>query len=378
MYEEQRMILRMIEEGKLTAEEGATLLKALSESTKSPDSESEPPEDPWVRLEKMGEDFATKVEAAAERFSRSLEHSVGDKLSKLPKILAKFPFFGAEESHELTTVTKGMVGPGEVIGVRLKNPNGSIKVLGWSETGYELKMVQRLRGGERERLETRLYDVGWEEGAERQDFELTLPSLDGMEITLQLMIPQSRMYELELRAQNGALTLENLKGTSVHLESVNGSARLKSLRAHTIRGEGGNGSCEMNQVEAGLIHYRLGNGSYRASVSGANVDLLTTNGAVNVRIDSVQGVTNYKLRTTNGAIKVSVPPDPDLGLALDLQTAVGRISTDCKALEITRQERQGGGSLLLAHSLDYGGKTDKLDLQASSTSGSIVLSTRDV
>lgn len=376
MQDERRMILRMLEEGKISADEATELLKALGTSQKAPESGAEP-EDPWVRLEKLGEDFAAKVEIATERFSRSLEHSVGDKLGKLPRILSKFPFFGSEESQEFTGVSMGTVGPGEVIPVRIRNPNGSVRVTGWSEESYQLKMVQRLRGGDREALRTRLYHLEWEEGAERKEFDLTLPNLDELDISLHLMIPKARMYELNLQTQTGALIVENLKGTSLNLETVNGHTKLQSVKAHTIQGEGGNGSCEMNQVEANVVNYRLGNGSFRVSLSATNVDLLTSNGAIHVRIVGIPGLTNYKLGTTNGAIKVILPSQVDVGLALDLQTAVGRISTDVSALEITRQERQGGGASLVAHSIEYSSKPDKLDLQASSTSGSITLSTQD-
>ena len=377
MREEQRMILRMLEEGKISAEEAETLLKALGDGSKSAEAGSESPEDPWVRLEKMGEDFASKVEVATERFSRSLEQNVGDRLSRLPKILAKFPFLGYEESQEFTDVVKGQVGSGEVIAIGISNANGPIRVEGWSEDDYQLTMVQRLRGSDRELLRTRLFDLGWEDGAERTDFRLTVPSLGDVSIALHLMVPKDRMYEVELLSQNGSLRVEQLNGTNLKLDTVNGSTHLHSVKAHSIRGEGGNGSCEMKDVEAKAIRHSLGNGSYRVSVSAGDVDLLTTNGSVNVRVSYVQGVTSYRLRTTNGAIKVSLPQEDDLGLALDLQTSVGRITTEVKALEISRLERQGGGSALTAHSVDYSGKADKLDLEASSTSGSIVVSTRD-
>ncbi|MCK9527021.1 MAG: hypothetical protein M0R49_13975, partial [Limnochordia bacterium] len=229
MYEEQRMILRMLEEGKITAEEAESLLRALGDSSKTPESESESQEDPWVRMEKLGEDFAAKVEVATERFSRSLEHNVGDKLSKLPKILARFPLFGYEESHEFKSVTKGTVGPGEVIPVKIHNPNGSLKLVGWSEDTYQLTMVQRLRGGDRDALRSRLFELAWEDGAERKDFHLTVPVFSELAISLHLMVPENRMYEVELQSQNGSLLVENLKGTSVRVENVNGSTKLQSV-----------------------------------------------------------------------------------------------------------------------------------------------------
>ena len=368
------MILRMLEEGKITAEEAEALLKALGEGQTS--VEAEPQEDPWERLEKMGEDFASKVEVATERFARSLEHNVGDKLHKLPKILARFPFFG-EESQEFTRVVRGIVGPGEVIPVDLSNGNGPIRVQGWTEDYYQLTVVQRLKGRDRELLRGRLFEVPWEDRAEKTSFKLAVPSLGDGLIFLHLMVPEERVYQVDLRSQNGSLRVENLKAKDLTLDSINGSTQLRSVKARLIRGEGGNGSCEMEGVEAKVIRHELGNGSYRISGSASDVDLCTTNGSVNVRISEIRDETRYELRTTNGAINVSLPYQADLGLSLDLQTSVGRISAELASLEIARQERQGGGSVLTAHSPDYSDKADKIELQASSTSGSIIVSARD-
>ena len=58
MSEEQRIVLRMLEEGKITAQEAEALLKALSEGAKHAEREPKAQTDPWVRVEKMGEDFA--------------------------------------------------------------------------------------------------------------------------------------------------------------------------------------------------------------------------------------------------------------------------------------------------------------------------------
>lgn len=375
MHEEQRMILRMLEEGKITAEEAEALLTALGSKTDFSGSESQ--EDPWTRLEKMGEDFASKVEVATERFSRSIEHSVGDKLNKLPKILARFPFLGYEESQEFTRVVRGKVGSGEVIPIDLSNINGALRVQGWSEEEYQLTCVQRLKGRDRDLLRSRLFSVPWDDDAEKTDFTLSVPHVSEGTISLHLMVPEARLYSVRLFSQNGSLRVENLKGTAVNVDTVNGSIRLHSVNAQTIQGEGGNGSCEMEGVEAKMVRHALGNGSYRLSLSAAEVDLVTTNGSVNVRIADVVGDSRYRLRTTNGAIKVSVPPQVDLGLSLDLQTAVGRISTEVSALEIARQERRGGGSVLTAHTVDYDSKADRLNLEASSTSGSITLSARE-
>lgn len=370
------MILQMLEGGKITAEEAEALLRALGADPT--EEETERQEDPWVRLEKMGEEFASKVEVTTERFARSLEHTVGDKLTKLPKILARFPFIGYEESQEFTQVRQGTLGIGDVIPIKLSNANGPICLEGWSEDYYQLTVVQRLKGRDRELLRSQLHEVDWEHHAELTSLNLSLPSQGERIISLHLLVPKERKYEVQLLSQNGSLIVENLLARGITLHTINGGAKFRSIKADSIKGQGGNGVCEMKDVEAQKIWYRLGNGSYRLSMAASAVDLVTTNGAVHVRVAEIEGELSYRLRTTNGALKVSLPPKVDLGVSLNLKTAVGRISTDLGSLEITKQERQGGGAVFTAFSPAYASFKDRIELEATSTSGSIAVSARDM
>lgn len=379
MQQEQKLILKMLEEGKITAEEAEALLNAIGDG--SPSAEPEPQEDPWVRLEKMGEEFASKVEVATERFSRSLEHKTegfSDKLYKLPRLLAKFPFFSLEENQEFTTVVRGSVSPGELIPINLSNSNGPVRVQGWAEDYYQLTVVQRLRGRDRESLRGRLLDLDWQDGKERADFVLVVPGgLAEGSVSLHLMVPEEKLYEVNLRSQNGSLRLENLQGTDFTLDTTNGSTSLKSVKGERIHGQGSNGSCEMEAVEADIIRHRLGNGSYRLAVQASELDCVTANGSINVRITGVGASNHYTLRTTNGAINVSVPPRKDLDVALQLETSVGRIGTDLSSVELVRQQRQGGGGTLMARSTEPEKKSLSLTIEASCTSGSISVTERD-
>lgn len=375
MQQEQRIILRMLEEGKITAEEAEALLNALGDGPGP--SQSEPQEDPWARLEKLGEDFASRVEVATERFSRSLEHKtegLGDKLNRLPKILARFPFLGHEESQEFTRVVRGDVGESELIPIELSNSNGLIRVQGWSEDYYQLTVVQRLQGRDRELLRSRLFDLDWVDGAKRDDFFLAVPASRGEgSVALHLMIPEKYAYQVKLSSQNGSLRVENLKCSTITLDTTNGSTVLRSIRCDTVEGQVGNGSCEMEGVEAKLIRHRLGNGSYRLSVSARDVDCITTNGSVSLRVAEVHEDSSYRLLTTNGSINVSLPPPGNVGVSLNLQTSVGRVSTSLGGLETIKQERMGGGALLVARSTGFTEKSPNVVLEASSTSGSITV-----
>ncbi|HHY10754.1 MAG TPA: DUF4097 domain-containing protein [Firmicutes bacterium] len=374
MQEEQRIILKMLEEGKITAAEAEALLNALGE--REAEGEGGRQEDFWARLEKQGEEFAEKVESAVERFYRSLESKTEalatDKLAGIPKILARFPFIEFEEAHEFIQVFRGeLAGDLTVVPTALSTFNGSIKVRGWSEGGYQLTVTQRLRGKDRELARKRLHYIDWVDGETRQDLNLEIPALDGATVSLELMVPRSRLYAVDLQSHNGSLQITDLQGTALELETSNGSALLRQVKGESVFGKTNNGSCQMDRVEADSIQYRLNNGSYRLRVQAGEFDCTTTNGSVNLQLLAGQGDSTYTVRTTNGSIAVKLPSLAETGVNVDLRAAVGRVTADLGPLEISQKERGGGGGLLVARTFNYADQGKKIALKASSSSGSI-------
>ena len=69
------------------------------------------------------------------------------------------------------------------------------------------------------------------------------------------------------------------------------------------------------------------------SMSAPAVDLMTTNGSMKVKLLNVHGSAHYRLRTANGSVKVNLPEQADLGVALDLESSVGRVSAEVDSLE---------------------------------------------
>lgn len=368
MQEERRMILRMLEEGKLTAAEAEALLAALGDG--SAEAKREVGEEPWSHLEIMGAGIASVVAEAAERFSRSLEHTLGEGLAKLPRLVVS-----SSEAHpEHTQVVRGPVGPGQVLPVSLSNVNGPIRVQGWSEDCYQLTVVQRMRGRSRDALDSHLYEVDWEDNAVKDEFRLNVPDFGDRSVSLHLMVPQSRMYEVRLTSHNGSLRVENLQATTLTLETVNGSMGLRSVTARSIQGRGENGSCAMEGVEAESIRHELGNGSFRISAGAREMVLTTTNGSINARLAAVTGCAEHRLRTSHGSVRVSLPRQGDLGVELDLETSIGRVSTDLEDLEIIEHKRSGGGTALKARTAGNEASAHQLRLEASSVTGSITVS----
>ena len=93
MYEERLLILKMVESGKITAQEAVELLEALEEEA----PRQAKSDDVWRRIEKQSEELARKIERAAERFSQSVEARLEDsgipeQLGNIQRWFTKLPF----------------------------------------------------------------------------------------------------------------------------------------------------------------------------------------------------------------------------------------------------------------------------------------------
>src|SRR5690554_2998650 len=225
MNEEQRLILKMLEEGKITASEAEALLNALGQSEET--VEEDRTTDIWSKVEKHGEEFAEKVESAADRFARSLEAKtefrLSDKLAKISKMISRFPFVAQEDTFEFTEEFKGdLAHDGDII-CKLNTGNGRVSVKGWNEPGYRLRIIQRIRAKDRETALTRLHHIDIPDHEPLRELELAVPSFSDMTISLELDLPRTLIYQFDMRTHNGSITLADLYARTAQVNTSNGS-----------------------------------------------------------------------------------------------------------------------------------------------------------
>ena len=190
MNEERFLILKMVEEGKITSEEAVALLDALEREPgvdktagfgesgehggSTPSVEDKAAKDKRSTLERLRdaidqrEDaefeivleeearrFAKNVEAAAEKFSRLIEERIEKEvkpaLANLPTFLARIPVI-REWVGDFSTVTEERQGTflNDNIILELATDNGSIEVEGWPESHYHLVLKKKVRGKDAE------------------------------------------------------------------------------------------------------------------------------------------------------------------------------------------------------------------------------------
>lgn len=376
MNEERKLILKMVEQGKITADEAAALLEALGEDEGS--SASEPEEDTWSRLEKQGEDFAHKVEVAADKFSRSLEDridtGVGETLSAVGRVLSRLPFVSGEESYEMTREYSGWFAQdAEEIPVAIETMNGRLLLEGWEQDHYKIIAVQRVRAKDRDSARAKTVDLGLEDGREGvQALEIRPPAASEIAFSFHLSLPKSRLFKLELLNTNGRTGVEHLWTSDVLVDATNGSISLRHVRGSNIHATTVNGSVQMFGVEGKKIVQRAGNGSAKLQIQAEKVEASTTNGSIRIAPTGIPAEgASLELAATNGSVRCFVPRDMDLGTKVDAVTGVGKAVVDLEQFEFSVQERRVGTNRVEGQSRDFDNLPRKLYIKAKAGSGTI-------
>ncbi len=376
MNEERKLILKMVEQGKITADEAAALLEALGEGEGS--SASEPEEDTWSRLEKQGEDFAHKVEVAADKFSRSLEDridtGVGETLSAVGRVLSRLPFVSGEESYEMTREYSGWFAQdAEEIPVAIETMNGRLLLEGWEQDHYKIIAVQRVRAKDRDSARAKTVDLGLEDGGEGvQALEIRPPAASEIAFSFHLFLPKSRLFKLELLNTNGRTGVEHLWTSDVLVDATNGSISLRHVRGSNIHATTVNGSVQMFGVEGKKIVQRAGNGSAKLQIQAEKVEASTTNGSIRIAPTGIPAEgASLELAATNGSVRCFVPRDMDLGTKVDAVTGVGKAVVDLEQFEFSVQERRVGTNRVEGQSRDFDNLPRKLYIKAKAGSGTI-------
>ena len=373
MNEEQRLILKMLEEGKISAAEAEALLNALGQA--EPLEEEERSSDLWSKVEKQGEEFAERVESAAERFARTLETKVeyrlADRLSKLSKMISRFPFVSQEDTYEFRQEFQGSFKQDGDIVCKLRTGNGRISVRGCSDPGFRLTVVQRIRAKDRETALSKLHHLEIPSDEPIQELQIEIPSFPDATVSLELEVPRSLIYQLDLATHNGAIALADLYGRTVQLSTANGSITAQGLQSEQIHCTTVNGACRVDQTTTDVFVGRTGNGSFRLEgLQSEQVECETSNGSIRIE-PVVRGTAHYSLTTTNGSVRVDLSRSSEAKTAFDLHTFVGRIVVPEEGLEMTHVDRQSGGWHVVGRSPDFEAGSSRLHLNVRTGSGSI-------
>ncbi len=409
MREEVMMILKMLEEGKITAEQAASLIEAINEavglytpeeSSLIPDSDSDEPVQPESlsppgrvdirgvkglvdRLSDLAdvvdttafEGLAEKIRDTVESAIKSTDEAIGriqqeardryrtDESDTDDALVSRWSKVIAEPLQSMFAhgirVEKVIDGsftgePDKKIDVELSTLNGSITVEPWDEPGFRINVTATIKdpGADCESAKGMLEELLQYDSS---DDSLKIKAVHRKALagaSLKVRLPKESLYDLDLKTQNGRVSLGDFKCRMIKVETSNGRIELDNTCGVIAELESSNGTIDFSGVTQRL-------------------NARTSNGRITVVSREISAESEYDLMTSNGTIQVQLADAEKVGYHIDAKTSLGRIVLDLPDLVYQIRDEGAMRREVIAETSGFSENSDRLRIKARTSNGQV-------
>ena len=411
MNNEKMMILNMLQEGKITAEEAGKLLASVEDqsstdsakSTHKPSSQvpnsshSAAPDRPVVapdrladgspvsndgsrpagssvfsgvdfdelgrkfasfakdlepKIQKATEIVAEKTVSLADKLSKSLESSSlgsGSGSSGNPGISAPSHGSGTVTGTEKLIELPIAEGYNEL---SLTGLNADVNIKGYN--GDKISARIRYKPNNSSRSAIDLIKLGGK-------YYLNYEEVDFQFIAIDAYVPSHMFKVINISGANGNMDISGLDCDQLQISNLNGQTVLSNLKANSISSESGNGRLTISGITAATAAIENFNGAIDAGdIDVEKLSLTNSNGSLSMSTTAFDRYDDYlwNVETNNAKLTFNVPTLPDLGYHIKAQAALGNIRIGLTGLEFLVNEP----SMVEARTPSYDSRRKKIRL----------------
>ncbi|ADC49148.1 hypothetical protein BpOF4_05430 [Alkalihalophilus pseudofirmus OF4] len=329
--EERKMILKMIEDGKITAEEGIKLLEAMDTKAEPEPRRAEPASLSTDVNWDEGEEYKKR-----NRQSTSAENRFA---SFIDTALQKIKDFDLDFNFGSSVVVDHIFQHRDLApaNVDISLENGSITFVPWEEPDVRIECqarVYRVKDSEEARR-VFLQEATFRVNEQKVLFHTKVKSI---KVQATVYVPKTTFEHLKLYTFNGQIKGEQIHVDTFDVNTLNGAISFKSIKAKKIMAETVNGAIELEHQESDLVDVKTVNGSITLSGKAQDVDAETVNGGITYKLDALNESGYADLKATTGSIHLYVPED--IRVEGKLKTNVGGFTVDLANHEILDEKKE--------------------------------------
>lgn len=376
MSDEKMMILKMLDEGKIGAEEAAKLLAAINgENTKktipntpnfekenttykSNDSNQNSNASNSARFDEFGraignisKNMAKKLGVFAKEITPKIQNvtenlvektvEVTDKISKSVATPPPKPVKPTKPVNTVSTVTPAVqrgktreksceiVVNGTLNEFNVITKNGSIFIKGYNGDKITAKLnyisntdnIQLTQSGNR-------YYLDYDENSFNS-------------VSIEAFVPDKLFKRMQLTAQNSKLNLDSVSCSEIVVTTDNLELNLKNISSNYIKATTDKGNIELNNIATDSLDAITATGKITAeSLDVQKLKMETDNSPINYKLFSLRNYTSYtwKISTSNAPMRVSIPISEEIGYSFKANTSLNSVSVGIANLNYTYNE----------------------------------------
>ncbi len=333
------MILKMIEDGKISAEEGMRLLESLKEDEKAQEEEQQ--ESASAGSQHREEPLPPPFTEGASGWDRRAEEKMTSFASRFSEFVddavkrvkdADFDWnFGPSQRIEHVFQHKDVL----LREVDLHIENGSIELRPWEENDIRIEcqvQVYRVRDEETARREF-LQDAQFSFSNGKLQLESRKKS---MKVNTIVYFPTNDVDRVQLYTFNGKISGDNLPVHYLKAKAVNGKISLDQVDAKEAHIETFNGPIHVRRLNSLDGTLKTMNGTINVDAGRGNIHAESVNGTVHFRLAEASQSKAY-VKTTTGSIHIAVPEG--VKTEADIKTTVGAIHAQLPNLSIIEEKK---------------------------------------
>lgn len=329
MKDQKIRILKLVEEGKLSADEALSLIESLENEEKVKEQKITA-----LSTEVIGDHKQDQHDA-----NESKQQSLGNKLmdwvdSAVKKVKDMDLDLNFGKSIDLKHIFQFQDSDFQDIDIHL--PNGSVIIEPWNEEDIRVECdvkVYRVENNEQAR-ETFLTGVDCQMEGNRFIF---FTEKKMMKINVYIRVPQQSYERVKIKLFNGPIRGEGLLVGTIKAKTANGVLSFSDIKATTGEFETANGQIKVANSSFGKIEAETISGLIQFNGSAEKVDAQSFNGNVQLTLHDENCETLYA-KTTTGNIDIHVPEDTSM--IGELKSNLGALSTKVKNVEVSFEKNE--------------------------------------
>jgi len=423
MQTEKMMILKMLEEGKINAEDASRLLSSTDGSgggsshappprpmparpvppgydPQRPHGHAPPPApsphgygashgDPRSNAphesgtDSMGRkfsEFVKEMEPKVKKFAGTVVEGTAKAAESISKSLsggskpapshygAPAPQPHAPPSSAPRPSTGGIE---EVVEIKVTEHGGELNLAGLN--GQVL-----VKGYNGDKISAKIYTVAKRPGAKASlatlgnKYYLSYDENDFERVCIDAFVPEGMFSTIKAATVNGDLSISTVSGEHVFVENIGGNTEVVGVNAYNLVIESNNGNLMLKDTQAIRAQAENFNGPISINkIDIAELKATTFNGAIDMQVAAFAAYDHYKwnVETSNGKLLVVLPTYATLGYHIKAHAALDTVKLGLVGMNYLRNDR----SYLEAQSVNYDTCLKKVDMELATSNAPLVI-----
>lgn len=334
MSDERIIILKMLEEGRISSEDATKLLDAISKDNKVY-TEKEGVDSHDTSIETFTNDLGRKIEAFTKGFEPKLykitETLVEKTTNMADKIAQSIPVIEMPKRYK--PVNKNILEhtfeirvPEGYNELNLSSFNGDIRINGYSGDLIKAKVnyipksgganIDLLKLGEK-------YILNYNEDM----FEY---------VSIDAYVPKSLFRNINIQCINGIAYVSSIKTEYLTLNNLNNNSEIKDIESGIVKIDANNGSLKATNLMCKSCKFEISNGNLNINnFDIENLYISAFNSNTNIDLTKFNKFNGYiwNIESSNGLISMKIPSTPDIGYYIKAQTSLNNVNVGLTGLD---------------------------------------------